>query len=134
MADSHHPVCPKFHRAVELIGRRWTGAIIDRLLGGRTRFNTLAAAIPEMSDRMLAERLRELEHEGIVTRLVIPESPVRVEYELTEKGRSLGDPLAAIARWAEQWDEPAAPQAGGDVPVSTPADLAMSPATPGAGT
>lgn len=96
-------LCPRFHRAVELIGKRWTGAILRVLQGGRARFNAIAAAIPEMSDRMLAERLRELEHEGIVARLVVPDSPVRVEYELTEKGRALDETFCAIARWAEQW-------------------------------
>lgn len=108
-------LCPRFHRAVELIGKRWTGAILRVLQGGRTRFNAIAAAIPEMSDRMLAERLRELEHEAIVARHVVPDTPVRVEYDLTEKGRALDETLCAIARWAEQWGdvgvhaEPAAP-------------------------
>ncbi len=96
-------LCPRFHRAVELIGKRWTGAILRVLQGGRARFNVIASAIPEMSDRMLAERLRELEHEEIIVRLVIPESPVRVEYELTEKGRALDETFCAIARWAETW-------------------------------
>lgn len=97
-------VCPRFHRAVELVGKRWTGAILRVLqVEGRERFNAIAAAIPEISDRMLSERLRELESEGIITRLVIPETPVRVEYELTEKGRGLEEALGAIARWAELW-------------------------------
>jgi len=108
-------LCPRFHRAVELIGKRWTGAILRVLQGGRTRFNAIAAAIPEMSDRMLAERLRELEHEGIVARLVIPDSPVRVEYELTEKGRALDETFCAIARWAEQWVETEGTAESGDV-------------------
>jgi DNA-binding HxlR family transcriptional regulator len=106
---AHAPVvvglCPRFHRAVELIGKRWTGAILRVLQGGRSRFNAIAAAIPDMSDRMLAERLRELEHEEIVARIVVPESPVRVEYELTEKGRALDETFCAIARWAEQWGD-----------------------------
>ncbi len=104
MSDSLVPsLCPRFHRAVELIGKRWTGAILRVLQGGRARFNVIASAIPDMSDRMLAERLRELEHEGIVVRLVIPESPVRVEYELSDKGRALEETFCAIARWAETW-------------------------------
>lgn len=100
-----HPAgpCPRFHRAVELIGKRWTGAILRVLQAGRARFNGIAAAIPEMSDRMLSERLRELEHEGILARLVVPDTPVRVEYELTEKGRALDETFCAIARWAESW-------------------------------
>jgi DNA-binding HxlR family transcriptional regulator len=102
-------LCVRFHRAVELIGGRWTGAVIQLLLNGRLRFAELRAAIPEISDRMLSERLRELESEGIVARRVVPETPVRVEYELTEKGRALEQALTAIGRWAERWvtDTPA---------------------------
>jgi DNA-binding HxlR family transcriptional regulator len=102
-------LCVRFHRAVELIGGRWTGAVIQLLLNGRLRFAELRAAIPDISDRMLSERLRELESEGILARLVVPETPVRVEYELTEKGRALEQALAAVGRWAERWvaDTPA---------------------------
>src|SRR4029079_3747922 len=96
-------VCAKFHRAVELIGGRWTGAVIQLLFRGRMRFAELRTAIPYISDRMLAERLRELETEGIVNRLVVPETPVRVEYELTEKGRALEQALSAVGKWAERW-------------------------------
>ena len=96
-------VCPRYHLAVELIGRRWTGAIIQRLLSGRARYNELRATIPDISDRMLSERLRELELAGIVVRTVIPEIPVRVEYELTAKGRALQDALDAIAKWSTRW-------------------------------
>ena len=96
-------VCPRFHLAIELIGGRWTGAIINRLLEGRARYNELRATIPEISDRMLSERLRELESENVLTRIVIPESPVRVEYELTPKGRALEDAMAAIGKWATRW-------------------------------
>ena len=80
----HTPeLCARFHRASELIGRRWTGAIIFVLLKSRCRFATLRAAIPDITDRMLSERLQELEQEGIVERTVVPETPVRVEYALT---------------------------------------------------
>ena len=96
-------VCAKFHKAVELIGGRWTGAIIRLLMNDRMRFAELRGAIPEISDRMLSERLRELEGEGIVARIVVPETPVRVEYELTEKGRALEQALCAVGRWAEKW-------------------------------
>lgn len=101
MADA--AFCPNYHKAVELIGRRWAGAIIRALLPGRARYCELSAAIPDISDRMLAERLRELESEGIVSRTVIPSSPIRIEYELTEKGRALEETVTAIARWAEEW-------------------------------
>jgi DNA-binding HxlR family transcriptional regulator len=96
-------LCAKFHKAVELIGGRWTGAVIRLLLNDRMRFAELRAAIPDISDRMLSERLRELESEGIVARIVVPETPVRVEYELTEKGRALEQALCAVGRWAERW-------------------------------
>ena len=96
-------LCTRFHRAVELIGGRWTGAVIQLLLTGRMRFAELRDAIPDISDRMLSERLRELETEGIVDRIVVPETPVRVEYALTEKGRALEHALAAVGRWAERW-------------------------------
>jgi DNA-binding HxlR family transcriptional regulator len=95
--------CPDFHRAVELIGRRWSGAIVRELLAGAARFTELRDAIPEISDRMLCERLRELEVEGIVTRRAHAETPVRIEYQLTEKGRALESVFAAIGVWAERW-------------------------------
>src|SRR6476661_2372031 len=96
-------LCGRFHRAVELVGRRWSGAVIQLLLQRRLRYAELRDAIPEISDRMLSERLRELETEGIVARIVVPETPVRVEYELTEKGRALEHALAAVGKWAERW-------------------------------
>src|SRR5947199_394232 len=89
-------LCARFHHASELIGRRWTGAIIFVLLRSRCRFATLREAIPDITDRMLSERLQELEDEGIVERHVVPESPVRVEYELTRKGRELSTAFDAI--------------------------------------
>jgi DNA-binding HxlR family transcriptional regulator len=104
-------LCGKYHRAVELVGRRWTGAVIQVLMQRRLRYAELRDAIPDISDRMLSERLRELETEGIVARIVVPETPVRVEYELTPKGRALEHPLAAIGKWAERWVEAEAPRA-----------------------
>jgi DNA-binding HxlR family transcriptional regulator len=101
--ESPHPVCSRFHKAVELIGGRWTGAIIQTLLQGKTRYALIKAAIPDITDRMLSERLRSLESEELLTRRVVPESPVRVEYELTEKGRSLETSLNEIGAWAERW-------------------------------
>ena len=96
-------VCARFHRASELIGRRWTGAIIFVMLKARCRFATLREAIPDITDRMLSERLHELEHEGIVERVVVPQVPVRVEYILTKKGRALGKAIGAITDWAHAW-------------------------------
>ena len=111
--DPHAPeLCTRFHRASELIGRRWTGAIIFVLLKARCRFATLRDAIPDITDRMLSDRLQELEAEGIVERTVIPETPVRVEYALTRKGRALADAIQAISHWADKWiDAPPAPPA-----------------------
>ena len=107
MADLSSSFCPRYHHAVELVGRRWTGAIIRVLLHGRARYHELRDVIPDISDRMLSERLRELEVEGVIERAVVPETPVRVEYELTEKGRALEPVVAAIATWAERWVAPA---------------------------
>lgn len=104
-------VCPKFHRAIELIGGRWTGPILHVLLAGPARFATLRDTIPQISDRMLSERLHELEQEGVVVRSVIPESPVRVEYALSTKGRELQTSLEAVGRWAERWISAPAPDA-----------------------
>ena len=95
--------CPYYHRAVELIGRRWSGVILRALLGGVERFSVLTAAIPGLSDRLLSERLKELEAEGIVERRVIPETPVRITYHLTEKGRALSSVVEAVSHWAEAW-------------------------------
>jgi DNA-binding HxlR family transcriptional regulator len=109
MRDMSQPdavLCPRFHRAVELIGRRWTGALLRMLMDGRRRFGDLKHAVPEISDRMLSERLRELEAEEIVRRIVTPDTPVRIEYELTDKGRALDAPLRAIGSWAEEWIGP----------------------------
>ena len=103
MAEIVPPVCSKFHRAVELIGGRWTGAIIQTLLQGKTRYALIKASIPDITDRMLSERLRSLEAEDLVTRWVIADTPVRVEYELTEKGRSLENALHEISTWANRW-------------------------------
>jgi DNA-binding HxlR family transcriptional regulator len=99
-------LCGRFHRAIELIGRRWTGAIVFLLLRSRCRYATLRDAIPDITDRMLSERLQELEEEGIVERTVVPATPVRVEYALTKKGRALASAIDAMAAWAERWVEP----------------------------
>lgn len=96
-------LCPKFESAFELLGKRWTGLIIRTLLSGQKRFSDIAEAIPNMSARMLTERFKELEKEGIVNRKVYPETPVRIEYELTEKGRELESVMDEIQKWAEKW-------------------------------
>jgi DNA-binding HxlR family transcriptional regulator len=104
MSNSPSPaLCVRFHKASELIGRRWNGAIIFVMLKRPCRFATLRDAIPDITDRMLSERLQELEREGILARTVIPETPVRVEYALTKKGRALGAAVQAITDWAHRW-------------------------------
>jgi DNA-binding HxlR family transcriptional regulator len=95
--------CPDFHKAVELIGRRWSGAIVREMLAGTSRFTDLHDAIPEISDRMLCARLKELEVEGIVARQVVAQAPARVEYHLTDKGLALRSVVAAIGDWADRW-------------------------------
>jgi DNA-binding HxlR family transcriptional regulator len=96
-------LCARFHKAIELVGRRWSGAIIQMLFRKPARFAELRAFIPDITDRMLSERLQELEEEGLVVRRVYPETPVRVEYHLSTKGRALEPALGAIAKWAEHW-------------------------------
>jgi DNA-binding HxlR family transcriptional regulator len=104
MAEKHPPeLCAQFHQAIELIGKKWTGAIIFLLLRSKCRFATLRDAIPDITDRMLSERLQELEENGIVERTVLPDPPVRVEYALTKKGRALTDALDAVGEWAHKW-------------------------------
>ncbi|HEU5040983.1 MAG TPA: helix-turn-helix domain-containing protein [Gemmatimonadales bacterium] len=95
--------CPYFHRAVELIGKRWSGSIVREMLSGPRRFTELRGAIPDISDRMLCARLKGLEQEGIVERRVYAETPVRVEYQLTDKGRGLEKVFSAIGDWADAW-------------------------------
>jgi len=96
-------VCPRFHRAIELIGKRWTGAIIRMLMEGPRRFGQLVEAVPGLHDRLLSDRLKELEQAGVVERRVYPETPVRIEYELTARGRDLEGVVAEIQRWADRW-------------------------------
>ena len=101
--EKYH-MCPRFENAFELLGKRWTGLIIRTLLSGQNRFSDIEEAIPNMSARMLTERFKELEKEGIILRKVYPETPVRIEYELTEKGRDLQSAMDEIQKWAEKWN------------------------------
>jgi DNA-binding HxlR family transcriptional regulator len=114
-AATHAPeLCARFHHASELIGRRWTGAIIYVLLQQTCRFATLRDAIPDITDRMLSERLQELEEEGLVDRIVVPDTPVKVEYSLTKKGKGLAEAVQSLANWAEK-----------HIPLETPARKAV---------
>ena len=105
-ADSEAPAahcCPLYHEAVELVGRRWTGAILRVLMNGPLRFSEVGQAVPELSDRLLSERMKELEARGIVERRVISGPPLRVEYELSRMGKELEPALAELQRWANRW-------------------------------
>jgi DNA-binding HxlR family transcriptional regulator len=95
--------CPFYHEAVELVGRRWTGAILRVLMERPMRFSEVVQAVPDLSDRLLSERMKELESRGIVERTVHPGPPVRVEYSLSEMGRELGPALTQIQDWAQRW-------------------------------
>ena len=97
-------VCPHYHAAVELIGRRWTGAILYALADeGPLRFAELKEAVPGMSDRLLSARLKELEQSGLVRREVQSGNRVHVSYELTRKGESLKPVIGTLREWARRW-------------------------------
>jgi DNA-binding HxlR family transcriptional regulator len=97
--------CPRYEKVVSIISKRWTGLILRALLAGSCRFNSISAYVPGLSDRLLSERLKELEAEGIVERRVHAETPVRIEYLLTPKGEELRDIVAVMQRWADRWIE-----------------------------
>ncbi len=97
--------CPLYHEAIELIGRRWTGAIIAVLMNAPQplRFSEIGAAVPQLSDRLLSERVKQLEERGLVVRDVEPGPPTRVTYRLSEMGRDLAPALEQLAGWARRW-------------------------------
>jgi|SRR5579859_4065504 len=96
-------ICPRYEHGIQLLGKRWTGLLLYALLEGPRRFCELTSTVEGLSDRVLSDRLRELEVEGVVERIVYPQIPVRVEYQLTEKGRALKPVVEAIHNWAEKW-------------------------------
>ena len=98
-------ICPRYEHAIQLLGKRWTGLLLYALLEGPRRFCELTTRVEGLSDRVLSDRLRELEVEGVIERIVYPQIPVRVEYQLTEKGRALEPVVHAIQTWAEKWVE-----------------------------
>src|SRR4051812_34820629 len=95
--------CPKYEQAMAILGKRWTGLILRALLSGSCRFNSISAYVPGLSDRLLSERLKELESVGIVERHVYPETPVRIEYVLSDKGQELREIVAVVQAWADKW-------------------------------
>ena len=96
-------VCSRYHEAIELVGRRWSGAILFSLIGGPRYFSEVAAAVPGVSDRLLSQRLRELEAEGLIERAVHDGPPARVSYRLAEPGEALVPALRALYDWAQDW-------------------------------
>ena len=110
MKEPESPVCQHFQRAAELVAKRWTPQIVRSLLAGVARFSDLRTAIPQISDRLLSDRLKELEATGIVTRTVTPSTPVRIDYGLTDRGQDLAGVMGELGSWAERWS---------DVPVPT---------------
>lgn len=99
-------ICPKFERTFSILGKKWMGLIIDVLLDGPRRFKDIASAIPGVSDRVLVERLKELEKENIVMRTVDPDATMRVAYALTEKGKALKNVMNEVQSWADDWISP----------------------------
>jgi len=105
--------CASYASLMDLLGRRWMGIVLRVLMTGPHRFSEILAAVPGLSDPLLTQRLRELEAKKLVDRRVLPTSPVRVEYELTEAGRDLELAVRTLSQWAEKWwftpaSEPAA--------------------------
>ncbi len=98
--------CEVYAQLMDLLSRRWMGLILRVLMSGPHRFNQILAAGPGLSDPLLTQRLREMEAKGIVERHVLPESPVRVEYELTEAGKDLERAVRALSDWASKWWTP----------------------------
>jgi DNA-binding HxlR family transcriptional regulator len=98
----HDDSCPRFEAALELIGRRWTGSILSAAAQGARRFGEYRAVIDGISDRLLAQRLRELETEGLVERTVIPSTPVQIRYDLSADGQALLSALQPLAHWSVQ--------------------------------
>ncbi|WP_051237704.1 winged helix-turn-helix transcriptional regulator [Lacticigenium naphthae] len=96
-------ICPKFEHTFTILGKKWNGLIIDVLLNGPHRFKDIAASIPEVSDRVLVERLKELENEEIVMRALGEENTCRVGYCLTEKGKALKPVMEAVQHWSDKW-------------------------------
>ncbi len=98
-----HQMCPRFEKAMEVLSKRWTGLIIFQLLPGPQRFARIESSLQNLSGKVLSERLKELEAEGIVKRDVYPETPVRIEYRLTDKGKALAPLFDSIANWSDEW-------------------------------
>lgn len=127
--ELEQPICQHYRRAAEIVGRRWVPELVRVLLGGPSRYGAIRAAIPGISDHLLSERLKSLGADGLISRRVVPDTPVRVEYTLTDKGADLAAAIEALATWAERWAAaPADPPQRSEVRrVSRPPAAAASP-------
>ena len=99
--------CRRATGVVELVGRRWSSAILLALARGAERFGEVLGLVVGLSDRMLAVRLRELEHAGLVDRIVEPTTPVSIRYRLTVRGRDLMASLQPLVRYGLRWESAA---------------------------
>ncbi|KUP04487.1 MarR family transcriptional regulator [Bacillus coahuilensis m2-6] len=95
-------VCPRFEKAIQIVSQRWTGLIVYQLLTGPQRFNEIQGSIG-ISGKVLSDRLKDLEQEGIVERTVIPSTPVMIEYSLTKKGAAMEPVINQIESWSREW-------------------------------
>lgn len=111
--DCREP-CPTYQRAMNILGKKWTCIILRSLMEQPRRFGDISVYVHGLSDRLLSQRLQELEETGIVVRRVYDQRPVVVEYSLTEKGQALRQVIEAIQSWADQWVRIETPQ---DVPA-----------------
>lgn len=102
MHEDFH-MCPKYEKLATFLGKRWTGLILRVLLEGEFRFSEILESVPGLSSRLLTERLKEMEEAGLVLREVRNEYPIKVEYRLTDKGRSLEPVIREMQAYAEEW-------------------------------
>ena len=100
----HLEPCPRYDRATAILGKKWNCCIIRSMLSAPKRFSDISNYVEGLSDRLLSQRLQELEESGIVERRVYDSKPVLVEYALTEKGLDFRQVVEAIQRWADQWE------------------------------
>ena len=98
-------MCPRYLAAMSFLGKKWTGLILRSLMEGPRRFTEMLSYVPGLSDRLLSQRLQELEEADIVERRVYSQRPVLVEYSLTAQGQALREVVEAIQHWADEWSK-----------------------------
>jgi len=97
-------LCRRFQASIEFIGKRWTGGIMMAIREGADRFSEIGATVTGLSDRLLAQRLKELEAADMIERVVVATTPVQVRYRLTERGIDLMDSLQPVVMWDQRWN------------------------------